>query len=284
MEKSLKIAVAGTTGLLGEALVNNIQVSQHVPIALDRAVLADKAQLKNLLGKTQPDFLICTVALPSNRLCEMFPAKALTSNLIKPLEVAEAARANLIKSIFFSSHGVFKPRNKKCVISVDEIPDSDTFYGLMKCELEKRLSELSPELFTTIRLPSLYGTRTHKGNKGLCERIISDLIQNNSIEVRGDLFDSYSNVDDVAEFLVGNLKKISQKRLIHLSNSGLTSLADFTYTAAKHLNSKSAIITKKDPLDKIYCNALETTLNDGLSMRSLEEALHDHCKSVSVKN
>lgn len=278
----MKIVIVGSSGLLGHALVDSATRSNLKYQTVDRDQLNNPDKFPDIIENFRPDFVICTVALPSNRLCEESPASALTSNLLIPLEIARAAKARSTKSIFFSSHGVFKPRQQKRVTTIEEAPDSDTFYGLMKQELEKSLCDLSSNLFSIIRLPSLYGTRPRPGNKGVCERILDDLIQNKDVTVREDLFDSYSNVDDIAKFLVANIEKISTERVSHLSNSGIMSLGDFARIAAEHIESKSQIKFINKSSQQIFCNALETSIKcHDSEMPHVEKALERHCKKIT---
>lgn len=254
-----KIGILGTTGLLGTALTKSFREKKMQFIEFIRDDFQNETHLISKIEKEALDLLICTIAIPSNRKCIEDPDKAFLANISVPLKVIRIANTFNIPIFLFSSHGVFEPKNQEEYFEDLNIPNSSTFYGLMKIELELLASELCTSSSTIIRLPSMYGSRLFPGSPGACERIIYNLIQNKNIEVRQDLFDSYSCVDDIAIHIRDNLYEMSQAQIFHIANEGITSMAKFAKTAKAIIKSKSQISETMAGNTRIYCNALRTT-------------------------
>lgn len=254
-----KIGVLGATGLLGTALAKTFREKKMRIVEFNRNDFRNESHLLSKIEKEAFDLLICTIAIPSNRKCIEEPDKAFLANVSVPLKVIRMANTLNVPIFLFSSHGVFEPKNEVEYFGDLDTPNSSTFYGLMKIELERIASELCKSSSTIIRLPSMYGSRLFPGSLGACERIISNLIQSENIEVRRDLYDSYSCVNDIAVHIRDHLYEISQTQIFHIANEGITSMANFAQTAKALLNSKSKITETIASESDIYCNALKTT-------------------------
>ena len=252
----MKIAIIGSTGILGTAFVEQSQVLGFEFEVFNRVDLANFETFERRVIAYKPDYCVCTIAIPSNRLCLVDPAKATLSNLSVPLSIARAMKKLKVKTCLFSSHGVFRPLNKLEYFYETCSPDSDTFYGILKIELERTIADLSASIFTMLRLPSLFGKRAHPGEKGACERILNALILNQNIEVRSDMYDSYTLANDVANFVLENLEDISKETLLHFANEGIVSMAEFAEHAKTVIGSTSRISKTHDGSGRIYCSAL----------------------------
>jgi dTDP-4-dehydrorhamnose reductase len=262
--KNIKIALIGSTGLLGQSIVkagvkNNINISEF-----SRADTEDLKGLESKLIKINPCLLICTIAIPSNRQCLEKPAEALLSNLLVPMSILKIALRLNIRSIIFSSHGVF-PGNPKLEYYRDvDIPEPNTFYGLLKGNLEMCGLDLMGDSLTVIRLPSLYGYRKVTEKVGLCERLISEIRLDLPIKARNNLYDSYTCSDDVAEYLLQNIDLISKRRIVHIANTGIASLFEFSIKARDFLKSSSIVDSLDFNSSTISCNSLENSFFDGV--------------------
>lgn len=275
----MKIAIIGSTGVLGTAFVTQSQRFGFEYKAFNRDELSDDARFEELLTFFKPDYIVCTIAIPSNRLCMVDPAKAVQSNLAVPLKIARIIKKLNIRMVLFSSHGVFDPLDKIDYFHETFTPNAKTFYGLLKIELERTIIEMSSSLFTMIRLPSMFGTRIFPGEMGACERILCSLETNQDIEARIDMFDSYTSADDVASFVLEYSNEISHHQLLHFANEGILSMLDFANHAKATMGSKSMIAEASDGAGRIYCSALMKTqkIND-LRTNSSWEALETFIK------
>ena len=273
----MKISLFGHNGLLGQSLYKNSQKFNFEIQHLSRQEINDPNILKKKLKRFLPDVIICTIAIPSNRRCVENPLDGLMSNLCIPMSILRVAKEFSIKCLIFSSHGVYSPRNNLSEFTENDIPNPNTFYGFLKRELELSAINLLNDNLTVIRLPSLYGNRDGIGVLGLCEKLIKKLKFNDRIEINSLIYDTYTYVDDVSNFILKNLSEITRYQYLHLSNSGIVSLSEFINFAKENLNSSSKIsIMPTNNKDKVSCNALKSIYLDKFKpLRNWKEALID---------
>lgn len=260
-ENIIKVALIGSSGLLGQSIVAAcIKLSNFIIYEFNRKDLHTIDRFINSVESISPDFLICTIAIPSNKRCMDDPLNALLSNLTKPLHILSAVKKLGLHSIIFSSHGVFSGKSSISHYTDIDLPAPNTFHGHLKFELETLAQECFSEKVTIIRLPSLYGNRLGPGHLGVCERIIKDLKKNIDLNVRVDMYDTFTCVDDVADYLLINIKEITSHKIIHIANEGVASLYEFALLCKQFTESQSKIIPLQTlPHYQLTCNALQSS-------------------------
>lgn len=279
------ISLFGSSGLLGQSLLKTAKNFNNLIIStVPKSNLSSENSIQNILRKNKTNLIICTIAIPSNRRCLENPTNAVVANLSLPILIINLAYKLKIPIIIFSSHGVFKGKNILDYYLENDLPDSKSFYGALKTELEKLSLSLFFDIVTIIRLPSLYGRRPIPGIPGLCERIINDILGNKHLSISVNLFDSFTFADDVSSYLLGNIDKIIEKKIIHIANEGITSLYEFSNFCKDYLNSKSIITPVSNNDSQILCNAIRTTFfSNSLPPRFWNLALKDYLKELHGK-
>ncbi len=105
----MRIAITGTTGRVGKALVSRLS-SKHEVIALPRSVcdLADPDSLKSCLASLECDVFINPAAMTSLEACEDDSRLAMRVNSAAPGKIALWAAERGVRMIHFSTDYVFE--------------------------------------------------------------------------------------------------------------------------------------------------------------------------------
>ncbi|MGD0023122.1 MAG: NAD(P)-dependent oxidoreductase [Xanthobacteraceae bacterium] len=227
----MKIIVTGGSGFLGSHIADALSAAGHQIIIFDRA----KSQWLRT-GQTMivGDILDSDVVSSALRGCDAVfhlaamadineaidnPRAAVETNIMGTMNVLEAARAQRIKRLVFSSsiyvfsnHGSFYRTTKQACENL--INDYHKHYGLE---------------FTVLRFGSLYGPRADRSNG--VHRVLSQALAERRIDYygTGDEVREYIHVLDAAAMAVDVLAPEFANQYVHLTGRERMTSRDMLY-------------------------------------------------------
>lgn len=158
-----KIMVTGATGLLGRAVVKQLELTGHEVVATGFSRANDSVHMLDLtlpnavadfISHHSPQVIVHCAAERRPDVSEQNPQAALALNLSASQALAQAAKANHAWLIYISTDYVFDGTQPK--YAEDAATHPVNFYGESKRRGEEIVLNTSPD-FAVLRLPILYG-------------------------------------------------------------------------------------------------------------------------------
>jgi len=275
----MKIVITGAGGQLGKSLIQLFTDKEYevFPYNKQQLDITNPTNIKEILDKIQPDFLINTAAFTQVDLCETEIEKAYLINGIGPYYLASEAKEKKIKFFHISTDYVFSGEKLTPYLEEDS-PGPKTIYGKSK-QLGEALALATYENTTIIRTSWLYG---HGGNNFV--NTIKKLA-NYSQEIRV-VYDQYgcpTYTKDIGIALKQLLTKPSG--IYHVTNSGSCSWFEFANEIISFLNKRVNIIPVsskeygvKTPRPKYSVLSPKKLNSNGIFLRDWKEGLHEYLK------
>ena len=133
----MRVAVTGTSGRVGAALVRHFSTRHEViPLPRKSCDLADPASLARALGRLDCDVFLHPAAITSLEACEDDPALAMQVNAEAPGTIAAWAAARGVPVCYFSTDYVFGGLGHELCKETD-IPEPLSVYGRSKLAGER---------------------------------------------------------------------------------------------------------------------------------------------------
>jgi len=275
----MKIVITGAGGQLGKELVRIFKGTDYVvfPYSKQQVDITNRSQIKEMMGKVRPDFLINTAAFTQVDLCETELEKAYLINGIGAYYLAHEAKEKKAKFFHISTDYVFNGEKHEPYIEED-VTDPKTIYGKSK-QLGEALALATYENTTIIRTSWLYG---HGGNNFVNTiKKLADYSQ--EIRVVYDQYGCPTFTKDIGIALKRLLTKPSG--IYHVTNSGNCSWFEFATEIITFLNKKVNIIpvSSKEyglktprPMYSVLCP--KKLNSNGVFLQSWKEGLHEYLK------
>ncbi len=151
----MKVAVTGSSGLLGSALAK-VFAERHEVLRMGRRVadVARATEVRSALRSFGPEVILHSAAVRDPDRCELEPELATTVNVEGTRNVARAARELGAAVAYISTDAVFDGR-KAAPYTEDDAPAPLSFYGRSKLLGEQAVEEL--ERYWIFRMPVLFG-------------------------------------------------------------------------------------------------------------------------------
>ena len=192
----------GASGQLGRALAARfagpslIAAShRHARDGERRVDLGDADGTRSLLGEVRPDLILVAGAMCNVDQCELEPDLCERINTRGPAVVAEYARAQGARVVFFSTDHVFGGGATAYV--EDDAVSPLNVYARSKARAEEALRELAPDRHLIVRTGWIYGPDYERRNFVL--RLIDRMrAGDTAIAVPSDQWGSPSYTDDIA--------------------------------------------------------------------------------------
>jgi len=233
----LKIAVIGSSGLLGEGFLHISKKIQHDIIgthfekeAYQKTSSLDirkKIDIEKFLKVTKPDLVINASAITNPEACEKDPKNTFKTNVEGTKNLANSCNENGIHFVQISTEYVFNGKAGPC--KEIDTPNPLSVYGKSKLESEKATLEVNPK-FCVVRTAMLFGWSKNKMN--LATFLISNLRNNNKVKVITDQIVSPSYNNNIAE-MVAELAAKKSSGIFHVAGSSIVSRFEFAKTLAK---------------------------------------------------
>src|SRR5580698_7222937 len=141
----MRVTLFGASGLLGQALAQELSAEQLTALSSRDADLRDHARVRAVIHDFRPEWILLSAAYTDVDGCESNRDLAFAVNCEGAINVAEAAREAGSRLLFLSTDYVFDG----CKLSPYEINDARNpigVYGASKAQAEARLIETLPEV------------------------------------------------------------------------------------------------------------------------------------------
>lgn len=275
----MKIAILGGTGLLGTALADYCEKKEILFFEINHSdcdVITQQQKMFSILDRENPDIIINTIALVGVEPCENNPLKAYQINSLFPYELAKYSNKNHTHLVQISTAEVFDGEKLQPYLESD-FPNPQNIYGGTKF-LGENLVRNNCATYSIIRLPALFGKRRNK-KSSYADKVYAWLDTNKKLRITDDKIDSPTYASDVAKVIFEEVIPFHKNEIIHIANSGETSLYDFVLEMGsiygKNLNFDRA---KSSDFPTIANKTLYASLSSSKikKLRKWEEALKEY--------
>lgn len=209
----MRIAVTGTTGRVGSALVRKLAVNHEV-VPLPRSVfnLEDLESLERTLDGLDCDVFINPAGVTGLEACEDDPVLAMRVNAEAPGEIAEWAASRGVRMMHFSTDYVLGGRTPELHDEM-EVPEPLSVYGRSK--LAGELAVLSYPGNLVLRVSWVFGPE----KPSFIDQIFESALAGRPLAAVADKFSLPTFTADLAGW-VEALVSSDATGLIHACNSG----------------------------------------------------------------
>lgn len=209
----MRITVFGGSGLLGQALVQELKEEQLTAPSSKDADLRNAAEVQRAVRAARPEWIILCAAYTDVDGCESNRELAFSVNRDGAVNVARAARDNGSRLIFLSTDYVFDG-SKQSLYEINDARNPINAYGETKAQAEERLLEIMPEV-VIVRTSWLFG----HGGKCFPATILKLAASRPEISVVNDQRGSPTLTSDLARALHALCNK-DARGIVHVTNSG----------------------------------------------------------------
>lgn len=218
----MKILVTGANGMLGKDLCPMLEDNDFEVIETDVDTLdiTNEIQVRNVLAKEKPDFVIHCAAYTNVDQAEEEFAKAELLNAKGAQNVAQACEANGAGMIYISTDYVFDGTKNGSYFSDDKTNPINN-YGLTKLHGEEAVQKYCAKHYI-VRTSWLYG---HHG-KNFVETMIS-LSGNSELKVVDDQIGCPTWTVDLSDALMALIDEEPDYGIYHACGGGFTSWYGF---------------------------------------------------------
>jgi dTDP-4-dehydrorhamnose reductase len=222
----VKIAITGSTGLLGYGLVHAFR-SRHsvLPISRTEADLTKFGEVRSVFLSLRPEVVIHAAAIASPDVCEANPALAYQVNVHGTRHVTEAADEIGAAVAYISTAAVFDGAKNRPYTEDDSTVPSNV-YGRTKLRGEQIVAKLPNHW--VFRVSVLFGA----GKTNFIEKGLRAIAAGKDYVAANDQMDSATYTLDAAAKI---LEVVESRRygLYHLSNQGACTRSELAKRAAE---------------------------------------------------
>ena len=318
MLKIDKIYVAGSTGLVGSAVVRRLKSHGYKNILTERVELFDPREIDNFLVVNRPDTIIMCAArvggIGANSKCN---SGFLYDNLQMELNLINCARARQVPNFIFLGSSCIYPKDSKIPIKPDQLlsrklePTNEGYAlakicGIKLCEFIRREDGLN---YHSVMPCNLYGPNDNY-NLENCHvlpaliRKVHNCYKNNIISIElwgtGNPLREFLYSDDVADAIIKLMEKIPESKITReylpdIINVGsekeisiLNLLYTVIYTIREFTNAdwSPMVVCDTNKPDGVYSKLMDSSFIKSLGWSqkiSLEEGLRLTYKDVLKK-
>ena len=209
----MRLTVFGASGLLGQALVQELKDEQVTALSVKDADLRDRARIETVVRDSRPDWIILAAAYTDVDGCESNRDLAFAVNCEGAIHVAQAARHAGSRLIFLSTDYVFDGQGTS-PYPVDHPRHPINVYGQSKARAEERLLETLPEVCIA-RTAWLFG----HGGKCFPATILRLALTRPELAIVNDQRGCPTYAPDLARALAGLCRKAA-RGIVHVTNAG----------------------------------------------------------------
>jgi dTDP-4-dehydrorhamnose reductase len=270
----MRITIFGASGLLGQALVRELQDEQPTALSSRDADLRDASQVQRAIRNSRPDSTILCAAYTDVDGCESNRELAFAVNCAGAVHVAQAAKESGSRLIFLSTDYVFDG-SKGSPYETTDPRNPINVYGETKARAEERLLEVLPDV-CIVRTSWLFG----HGGKCFPATILNLASSRPEISAVNDQRGCPTLTDDLASALA-QLARKSGRGIVHATNSGDCTWYDFA-TAIVQMSGLSTVVKPVTSVEfprpaerPVYSVMSPDSLHaHGIHMPNWQDALH----------
>jgi len=309
MDKTARIAVLGSNGLVGSAIVRNLREQGYtniIPVGRADSDLTNQAQVKGLFHGYKPDYVFLAAAKVGGiHANNEFPAEFIYNNLAIQTNVIEACKQNNVKKLCFLGSVCIYPKFaevpvKESSLLTGELEPTNQWYavakiaGIKMCQAYRRQYGCD---YISVMPVNLYGEgdNFHPTNSHVIPALIRRFIdakEKNLPSVTcwgtGLARREFLYVDDMADACVFLMNNYSEEEIINIGYGEDVTIAKLVYDIAEIVGYKGEIMWDKSKPDGTPKRMLDSTKLLGLGWKpkvNLREGLTKaiewyrlHCK------
>jgi dTDP-4-dehydrorhamnose reductase len=220
----MKIAVTGTTGQLGSAVVRELERCKFETISVDRSCLDffKMGSIQASLSGLDPEIIVNCAAYTQVDNSESNSVEAFAINAMGPTELARYCREKQIRLIHISTDSVFSSSSPVFFKPLDT-PSPLNTYARSKLQGEIGVQKEHPSGATIIRTAWLFG---HGANK-FVQAMIERGKRGEPFQVVDDQFGQPTLITSLAEFITFLVTANSRNGIYHFASTNYLSRYEF---------------------------------------------------------
>jgi dTDP-4-dehydrorhamnose reductase len=279
----VRLAITGTTGTLGKALVRHAEGAGHTLLHLNRPQhdITNPAAITSAITTFKPDIVIHPAAYTNVDGAESEPDAAFAVNAQGTRNVAIACEAAGSPLIYISTNMVFDGIKGSPYVESD-LPNPRGVYATSKWEGEMHVKEVLARHYIA-RVSWLYG----KDGDSFIHKIIRAADTHGKLSVVADEIATPTYAEDLAGALL-NLATTGRYGIYHLINEGECSRYEYAAEIMRLINRAHIPITPTALSDfkrPAYTPPHSTLLNTigaqaGITLRHWQDALAEYLRSL----
>jgi len=217
---AMRVTVLGASGLLGQALVQELKNEQLTALSSKNVDLRDRTRVQEAIRGSHPACIVLAAAYTDVDGCESDRERTFAVNCEGAIHVAEAAREAGSRLIFLSTDYVFDGAKGSPYETTDK-RNPINVYGESKARAEERLLDLLPDV-CIVRTSWLFGL----GGKCFPATILKLAAGRPEISVVNDQRGCPTYTTDLASALAQLCRK-AVRGIVHATNAGHCTWYDF---------------------------------------------------------
>jgi dTDP-4-dehydrorhamnose reductase len=278
---SMRILIIGAGGMLGTDLVKHWTDDEVIAATSRDADILEIEQVRSLVLKTHPDWIILTAAYTDVDASERRPDQAFAVNGTGTENVARVASETGSRLFYVSTDYLFDGASQRPYEPNDTVAPLNV-YGASKAAGEKAVMN-SPKDWCIARTSWLFGA----AGASFPEKILHAAETRPELTVVADQVGSPTFTRDLAR-AIRALVRADARGIIHVTNSGSCSWYDFAREVLRQAGRDAVLVrpittAEAGRLAKrpAYSVLSPASLNaHGITMRSWHEALPDYLKEL----
>lgn len=212
----MKIAVLGSRGRLGAALVKHLAATHEVRgFARPEFDLMDAASIDRALAVEEPfDWVVNCAANTNVDACERQPEEARLANAVSPRRIAERCAKIHARLIHISTDYVFDGRQRE-PYAEDAAPSPLSVYGQSKADGEFAVLGALPEA-VVVRVSWVFGPE----KPSFIDMLLRNALGSARVSAIDDKWSTPSSTDDLSAGLTALMHADAPGGVYHLANAG----------------------------------------------------------------
>jgi dTDP-4-dehydrorhamnose reductase len=276
----MRVLVIGASGMLGADILRVWRDDDVIPATRQEADVRDMPQVRSLLSRHRPDWVVLAAAFTDVDGSERTPEAAYAVNATGTANVAKAAEESAARVLFISTDYVFDGTSSRPYEPDDAIAPLGV-YGDSKAKGEAALRAASSQ-WCIARTSWLFGAH----GSSFPEKILQAAKTRPELKVVSDQIGSPTYTRDLAA-AIRNLIKVDARGILNATNAGTCSWFEF----AKEILKQAGLTNPIHPISTAESARLATrpaysilspaSLNSrGVFMRDWRAALTDYLQEL----
>jgi dTDP-4-dehydrorhamnose reductase len=264
--------------MLGRALLRQWKKDRVTGVGSARADIRLPEQVEQVVGESEPDWIVLSAAYTDVDGCETNPALAAAVNTEGALNVARASAKARARLLFMSTDYVFDGKKSTAYETADR-RNPINVYGRTKADAETRILEVLPDA-CIVRTSWLFGP----WGKCFPDTILKLAGSRPELDVVDDQRGCPTYSFDLAEAII-KLCRGEAKGIIHCTNRGVCSWYEFAREIIRQAGAKTRVLPTTSerfvrPAARPRYSVLSpASLNAyGVTMRSWNDTLPDYLR------
>ena len=236
--RSMKIAITGATGMLGQALCKSFSKHSVYPLSSRQSDVTSLEATRQIFSELKPDWTIHAAAFTHVDAAESNPFEAYRINALGTRNVAVSAHENNSRLLYYSTDYVFDGTKDRPYREWDATNPLNV-YGQSKLAGEFFVRSLCPH-HLIVRTSGLFGT----GGSHFVQKILELAQKKDCLDVVCDQRGSPTFTTDLA-YMTLCLIEAGKRGTYHVTNSGHCSWSEL----ASEIISLWGLKSKVNPID-----------------------------------